>query len=319
MSTAEINVAILCGGRSAEAEVSHMSANAIAAALATQPRFRSQLIELDSALIDNLRAFDPAVVLPALHGPPGEDGTVQGLLEMLGLPYVGSGVQASAFAMDKSVAKALFQRAGLPLAADLVCHKRQGAASIAALVKAQLGTAVVIKPMQQGSAIGVTPLPNGGDIEAAVAAALHLGDQVLIERFIVGRELTVGVLDLHGALPRALPVTEITTADGEWYDYHNRYTKGGSAHIIPAAVSGELAAHLQQIAIEAHSVLGLRDLSRADFILSQDNEPVLLEVNTLPGMTPVSLYPDGAAAAGYPFPELLAELLDSALRRHRGS
>ena len=311
---------MLAGGDSAEADVSRSSAAAVQSALNSLPRFDARVFELDAELIAALQRWQPAVVFPALHGPPGEDGTVQGLLEMLRLPYVGSGVQASAFAMDKSVAKALFARAGLPLAEDCVYDAADyapdtAAASIAREIVATLGNAVVIKPMQQGSALGVTPLPDGGDLQAAVTAALALGNRLLVERFVAGRELTVGVLDRSGGAPEALPVIEITTATGEWYDYHNRYTPGASVHLVPAPVTADIGERLQQIALAAHRCLGLADLSRADFILGDDGDIVLLEVNTLPGMTPTSLYPDGAAAAGYPFPALLAELIDSALRR----
>ena len=169
--------------------------------------------------------------------------------------------------------------------------------------------------MGQGSAIGVTPLANGGDLLAAVTAALQYGGGALIEPYVLGREITVGVLDLHGAAETVLPVIEIRTASDQWYDYHNRYAQGGSEHVIPAPLTPATGARLQEIALTAHRALGLRDLSRADFIVTDSEEIVLLEVNTLPGMTPTSLFPDGASAIGISFPELMDKLINSALRR----
>jgi D-alanine-D-alanine ligase len=316
MSEELTRVAILGGGDSAEAAVSRVSANAVLTNLKAAG-YSCELFELDAQLARNLQGFAPDVVFPALHGPPGEDGTLQGFLELLGLAYVGSGVQGSAFAMDKSVAKALFTRAGLPVAADRIYSANLSAAAIAQDIAQQLGHAVVIKPMQQGSALGVTPLPEGGDLVGPITAALELGRQILVEPFVVGREMTVGVLDLFDAPAETFPVIEVVTAEGEWYDYSNRYTMGASEHIIPAEISAELTTELQQIALAAHHCLGLEDLSRADFILRPDNTIVLLEVNSLPGLTPTSLYPDGGAAAGYPFPELLSRLVESAIRRKR--
>ncbi len=307
-------IAVLMGGPSAEAEVSRRSAAEVASAL-QQSGFKAELVELDATVTAALMALSPDVVFPALHGPPGEDGTVQGYLEILGLPYVGSGVHGSAAAMDKALAKAVFRRVGLPVAEDLVFPSGADPAAAAESVLAKLGDRVVIKPLAQGSAIGVTPIANGGDLRAPLEAALALGDGVLVEPYVLGREITVGVLDLDGEKARAFPVIEIRTAADEWYDYENRYAVGGSEHVIPAPMPDSLTASLQRIALEAHEALGLRDLSRADFIVTDSDEIVLLEVNSLPGMTPTSLYPDGARAIGINFPELVAELVRSAAAR----
>jgi len=180
VAASELTIAVLGGGPSAEAEVSRSSAKGVSAALAQTNSYRVVSIELDENAPQALIDLKPDVVFPALHGPPGEDGTVQGLLEMLGLPYVGSEVQPSAFAMDKAVAKALFRRAELPLAIDCVFRADQtnadlGAAKFAAEIESRLGSKVVIKPMQQGSALGVTPLPDGGDLVAALTDAFALG------------------------------------------------------------------------------------------------------------------------------------------------
>ena len=314
MSAPSLKVAVLMGGPSAEAGVSRSSAAGVAQALSTRGHEVS-LLELDGDCARALIAIAPDVVFPVLHGPPGEDGTVQGFLEILGLPYVGSGVHGSALAMDKSLAKFVFRSAGLPLADDYLIAPGTDTAEAAARARAALGERIVVKPLRQGSAIGVTRLPNGGDPVPAIEQALSFGHGVLVERFVPGREITVGVLDLNDRRPVALPVIEIRTAFGEWYDFTNRYTAGRSEHVMPPDLPEHVLSSLQSIALEAHRSLGLRDLSRADFLVTDLNEIVLLEVNTLPGMTPTSLYPEGAAAIGLPFPELTDALIRSALAR----
>jgi D-alanine-D-alanine ligase len=307
-------VAVLMGGPSAEAEVSRTSAREVAAAL-ERAGHTAERVELDQSAADRLRTLAPDVVFPALHGPPGEDGTVQGFLEILGLKYVGSDVHGSAVAMDKAIAKSVFSRAGLPIADDLLFAANTAVDVAEAEILSTLGDRVVIKPLSQGSAIGVTPIANGGDLKEGLANALALGDGILVEPYVLGREITVGVLDLSGQAATPFPVIEIRTASDEWYDFKNRYAAGGSEHVIPAPMTAALTAELQSIAVRAHEALGLRDLSRADFIVTDSDEIVLLEVNTLPGMTPTSLYPDGARAIGLSFEELVDALVKSALSR----
>jgi D-alanine-D-alanine ligase len=322
MTTGQLRVAVLQGGHSAEADVSRRSAAEIAGALA-ESGHTATLIELDDSrnelsAIRQLLDHPYDVVFPALHGPPGEDGTVQGLLEMLGMAYVGSPVRGSALAMDKAVAKQIFLRAGLPVSEDIIVRADADADTVARNIVRRFKHGVVIKPMNQGSAIGVTPLPDAGtnpdEIATALRDGLKYGD-CLVEPFIKGKEITVGVLQ-RGAELIPHPVIEIRTAAEQWYDYQNRYTEGQSEHIIPAELNAETNARLQQIALEAHTALGLRDLSRADFIVSNDEAITLLEVNTLPGMTPTSLYPDGARALGYSFAALLDLLVNQAVERH---
>lgn len=309
-----MTVAVLMGGPSAEAEVSRASAREVAAAL-EQAGHRAPRVELDGSCAVTLLELHPDVVFPALHGPPGEDGTVQGFLELLGLPYVGSGVHGSAVAMDKSLAKAAFRRIGLPVAEEMIVEAGSDVAEAAARILEVMGERVVVKPLRQGSALGTTRLANGGDLAPALADALQFGHGALVEPYVMGREITVGVLDLHGEAPVATPVIEIRTPSDEWYDYRNRYTPGGSEHVIPAPLPGDVLETLQSITVRAHKVLGLRDLSRADFLVTDSHQIVLLEVNTLPGMTPTSLFPDGAAAMGLDFPALTDALVHSALQR----
>ena len=309
-----VRVAVLAGGDSPEAEVSRSSAGQVAQALrARYPNV--ELIELDAGLTRALLDFEPSVVFPVLHGPPGEDGTVQGYLEILGLPYVGSGVRGSALGMDKHAAKTLFRREGLPVLDDVLLSPDLPLDAAATLVEQRFGTRVAIKPTRQGSALGVTPLPNGGDLHAPILAARRFGDPVLVEPFVHGREITVGVLDLHGEAPVAWAAIEIVTAPDEWYDFENRYAPGKSEHVIPASLGAGVDDELRRIAIASHRALGLRDLSRADFLVTDREDIHLLEVNTMPGMTPTSLYPDGARHGGYEFEALVDALVGSALRR----
>lgn len=315
-TSSALNVAVLMGGPSAEAEVSRNSAAQVADALRDSGH-QPHLVELDQQCVGTLQQLAPDVVFPALHGPPGEDGTVQGFLEILQLPYVGSDVHGSALAMDKAVAKHLFRHADLPVSQDMVISATHDIAAAADQITQKLGPRVVIKPQNQGSAIGVVLLPNGGDIHAALGEALQYGP-VLVEPYILGKEITVGVLELEDQL-KAHPVIEIVTASGEWYDYTNRYAAGKSEHKIPADLDDATQRRLQDIAIRAHQVLALRDLSRADFLVDDNNEITLLEVNSLPGMTPTSLYPDGASHLGYSFAQLIDYLTRRAYQRQQAS
>lgn len=310
-----LTIAVLMGGNSAEAEVSRASASQVADAL-KQHGHQANLLELDTASAAELARLAPDVVFPALHGPPGEDGTVQGFLEILGYPYVGSGVRGSAVAMDKGLAKTVFREHDLPVSEHVLLTVDADPQAAVDEITRRFGERVVVKPLGQGSAIGVTPLANGGDMLPALKDALGYGGGALVEPYILGREITVGVLDLHDAAPQAFPVIEIRTASDEWYDYENRYKAGASEHIIPAPLSAATSDRLQDIALIAHQALGLDDLSRADFIVTEDEEIFLLEVNTLPGMTPTSLFPDGARAVGISFPELMDQLVASAIARH---
>ena len=310
-----MKIAVLAGGNSAEASVSRSSSAGVARALESRGHAVT-VVEVDGALVRTLREMAPEVVFPVLHGPPGEDGTIQGLLTMLGLPFVGSDVRGCAVAMDKHVAKALFRAAGLPVADDVLIEAGtplDAAQSKAVTVFGSPHPGLVVKPLRQGSALGVTPVPAGDALGAPLTEALAFGDGVLVERFMRGKEITVGVLDEYAREPIALPVIEIAVGAGEWYDFVNRYTPGKSEHIIPPDLPDATLQALQDMALRAHRCLGLRDLSRADFVVGDD--VCLLEVNNLPGMTPTSLYPDACSALGIDFGELADRLVQSALRR----
>jgi len=310
----DARIAVVCGGPSAEAEVSRVSAAGVAAAL-QQNYLHVDTLELNADLTCQLSDLNIDVVFPVLHGPPGEDGTFQGFLEIMQLPYVGSGVHASACGMDKIVSKHLFKRHDLKLADDLVLHRSNNIAAGIDLITRSLGNYLVVKPARQGSALGVCLVDNTNQLQEAIEKAFQYDDQILVEKRIDGKEITVGVLDIDAQL-QALPVIEIVTPTDTWYDFEHRYTEGLSEHILPARLTDRQNEALQQAAKTAHRALGCKDLSRADFVVPDDGAPYLLEVNTMPGMTPTSLYPDAAQGAGISFSELVSRLIERALSRN---
>lgn len=305
-------VAVICGGPSAEAEVSRVSGQGVAEALRSTYS-NVVVLELDDTIQTALNDLAPDVVFPVLHGPPGEDGTIQGFLEILSFPYVGCGVQASACAMDKVVAKQIFRAYELPVARDIIVERSVGVSEAAKRVLENLGSDVVIKPARQGSALGVLFGDELTDLEAGLERAFGYDERVLVEERVTGKEITVAILERDGT--EALPVIEITTPAGSWYDYEHRYTPGLSDHIIPAPIPDEQSRRAQDVARAAHEALGCRDLSRADFVVPEQGDPILLEVNTMPGMTPTSLYPDAARAVGMSFEDLVAHLVQRAQSR----
>ena len=315
MSRASPVVAVVCGGPSPEAEVSRVTGKCVADAV--RETFENvSLMELEEFVEGGLGRQIADVVFPAFHGPPGEDGTFQGFLEIIGLPYVGCGVAASACGMDKVISKQLFRERNLPLADDVIVYRSEGAEMGAQRVVDSLGNDVVIKPSSQGSALGVMFGKDLDELAPAIEAAFEYDDRVLVEKRIEGKEITVAVLERDR--PEALPVIEITTPPGSWYDFEHRYTPGLSEHIIPAPLPEEQYRRTQEVAVGAFEALGCRDLSRADFVVPEEGEPILLEVNTMPGMTPTSLFPDAARAVDISFEELVAVLVEQAVARGTG-
>ncbi|MCF5933545.1 D-alanine--D-alanine ligase [Xanthomonas perforans] len=311
-----IKVAVVCGGTSREAAVSRVSGKSVYDAL--QMSFDTvHILELDASTAENLRSLNPDVVFPVLHGPPGEDGSLQGMLEILGFPYVGSGVLASACAMNKKVAKDIFRSAGLPVAADAVVDLTvKDLGEQAHVLRQKFPNGFVIKPIDQGSAIGVSfcrPGDSALDLLQDCAINFRIA---LAEELVIGKEKTAGILDTDQSV--ALPVTEIFVNDGNWYDFDHRYTQGASAHICPAQLPSDVYSEVQRVASAAHAALGCRDLSRSDFVVTHSGRVVLLELNSLPGMTPTSLYPEQAQAAGISFELLVRRLVFSAYGRHYG-
>jgi D-alanine-D-alanine ligase len=311
-------VAVVQGGPSSEAEVSRASAMAVAKALVAAGHSAAR-IELDAWLGETLRTGGYDVVFPVVHGAVGEDGSLQGLLEVHEIPYVGSDVLASALAMNKVLARKLFDLAGLPVANGVAVRRLdQPAAEAARRARDMVGRALVVKPGAGGSAIGVTRLGDDAsddDVARAIEQVWALDDVALVERFVVGREVTCGVLDVEpGKPPIAFPPTEIASPSDAFYTYAARYAPGRSVHTCPADL-GERGPVVRDFAVRAHLALGCRDLSRVDFVVGEDGACVLLEVNTMPGFTGTSLYPEAAAVAGIPFPQLCGMLVTTAQAR----
>ena len=298
-------VAVLMGGWSAEREVSLSSGEACAKAL-VEAGYQVRTIDVSRDLDALVKALDPRpdAVFNALHGPGGEDGTIQGVLEFLNSPYTHSGVLASAVAMDKPSAKAVFAAAGLPLAEGVVLHSRD------LLTKNPIPAPFVVKPTNQGSSVGVRIVRQNDNSWDEEARSWPYGDQVMIERFIPGREITVAVMG-----DRPLGALEIRSR-GPFYDYTSKYAVGGSEHVIPAPIHPEAYEAALDIALRAHQALGCRGVSRADLRYDDEaGEPgrmVLLEVNTQPGMTATSLVPDIARHAGISFSELVGWMVENA-------
>ncbi|MCE5313609.1 MAG: D-alanine--D-alanine ligase [Armatimonadota bacterium] len=253
----------------------------------------------------------PDVVFLALHGRYGEDGTVQGFLELLGIPYTGSGVLASALAMDKSMAKKVLAIDGVPVPAsvDFCCKNGKWDEEFITAAVDKIGYPVIVKPSRQGSSIGMTKVNSREALNNAIKDAVCYDGQIIIEQFIEGRELTVAVLGNNE--PFALPVIEIVPKNGS-YDYEAKYTPGATQEIVPAVISSEAAERAQELGLAAHKSLGCKGVSRTDIIMTND-EMFVLEVNTIPGMTPTSLLPQAAAAAGISFGRLLDMLIEYAM------
>jgi D-alanine-D-alanine ligase len=309
-------IAVLRGGVSAEREVSLNTGEQVMAALREAGAVAEALDTADLGFIHALRAGDFDAAFICLHGRFGEDGTVQGLLEIIGVPYVGSGVLASALAMDKHMSRVVLDgalAAGAPIrmpACEVLRRHQPPDAALLARIPARLGDKVVVKPANEGSAIGVTIVHEPSELAEAVRVAFELDDTVLVEQFIAGVEATTGVLGNAEAF--GLPTIEIVP-EHEFYDYESKYLPGMSRHIIPARVSEQALRRCDEIAVAVHALLGCRGMSRSDMIVAPDGEVYFLEVNTIPGMTPTSLLPDAARSAGLAFPALCALLVGYAL------
>ncbi|MBB4286654.1 D-alanine--D-alanine ligase [Roseospira goensis] len=300
-------VTVLMGGFSAERDVSLNSGAAATEALRASGHtvtVHDVTRDLD-ALLRVLRESRPDVVFNALHGRFGEDGRIQGILDILGLPYTHSGALASAMAMDKPTAKAVFADHGIPIAEHVVV----GAEAFADPGVEPMPRPYVIKPLNEGSSVHVHVILEGSNALAALRQDWPFGSRAMVERFIPGRELTVAVMG-QGADIRPLAVTEITTARG-FYDYDAKYVAGGSVHTLPADLAPDVATASLDLAVRAHRALGCRGVSRTD--LRYDGETLyVLEVNTQPGMTATSLVPEQAAHVGIPFPDLCAWMVEAA-------
>jgi D-alanine-D-alanine ligase len=300
-------VGVLMGGWSSEREISLSSGRNVLAAL--------QRLGIDAVGIDVGRDFpdrirdariDIAFII--LHGKPGEDGTIQGFLELLGIPYTGSGVEASAIGIDKIVSKRLFEADGIPTPAWVALQAADDLPARLALARERLGLPVIIKPRYEGSSVGMEIIRSPDRLEPAARATLEKFGDLLIEKFIPGMIATVGILD-----EQPLPILELVPRRREFYDYKAKYTAGETEFILPARLAPAVAAEVQSLALKCHRTLNCRGFSRVDAVIEDNERPLFLEVNTLPGLTDISDLPAAAAHVGISFDQLVLRILESAL------
>lgn len=334
----------MCGGRSSEHEISCISAQGVLSSI-DRTRYEPLLIGIkqesgewfsldltapfskrDNGLpfvatgteVD-LRTLNVDVVFPLLHGPYGEDGTIQGLCEIMSLPYVGSGVLASAVAMDKSFAKPIFAAHGLLVADGLVINESDWQKDQTKVVRdiSALGFPLFVKPARSGSSRGTAKVKNESDIIAAVTDAFRHDPKVMVEVAVVGREIECGVLDINGKLETSVVGEVRVVGNHEFYDFEAKYLDGSTEFDIPAKISEAESDQVQKAAIKAFTALGCEGLARVDFFLKLDGTLIINEINTMPGFTPQSVYPALWKARGKSYTELISTLIESALsRRH---
>ncbi len=310
----KLTVALLAGGISSEREVSLQSGDQVYEAL---DKDKYHILRYDpktdlGRLVNDASGIDIALII--LHGPYGEDGTVQGLLDLLDIPYQGSGVLGSALAMNKSVTKQLYEKSGLPVPPYII-YDRNDNVDVDACVK-QIGLPLVVKPVAGGSSVGMSIVRSAGDLQGALDKAIAYDSAVMVESYIAGTELTGGVIGNKEL--EALPIIEIVPDQTrEFFDYEAKYTPGVTQEICPARIDDELTQQAQSYAKIAHQTLYCRGYSRTDMIL-KDREIFVLETNTIPGMTATSLLPQAAQVAGISFSRLMDKLIELGLEEHQG-
>lgn len=316
------------GGPSAEREVSLVTGKAVFDNL-DKKNYLPSIIEMDKQSIfwlkqkgkkrkldlqnKDRKLFD--IIFIALHGTPGEDGTVQGMLESLQIKYTGSGVLASALAMNKVYSAQIYFANNLPYP-PFIHFKRDGwereGANICENISSSLGFPVVVKPVNEGSAVGVSIVKTQKDLKNIIESSIKLFPWLMAQKFIAGKEATCGILEEKGEV-MALPPTHILPCAGEFYDYASKYKTGGSTHICPADFESGVNLRIQKLAIMAHKALGCKGMSRTDIFVGDDNNLYILETNTIPGMTPTSLLPEAAAKAGISFSQMLDNIITASL------
>jgi D-alanine-D-alanine ligase len=309
-------VVVLAGGLSHERDVSLRSGRRVSQAL------RSQGLEVvesdvDSALVPRLQGLPGAVVFPLLHGETGEDGALREVLDLLGVPFVGSGGSASRVAFDKSIATTVVADAGVRTPVQVALpheiFRELGAQALMAALAEQIGFPMMVKPSRGGSALGCSKVTSADELPSAMVGAFAYGSVAVVEQFIEGTEVAVAVVD-RGQGPTALPAVEIRPDSGV-YDYSARYTAGATRFLCPAEIGSEEAARCAELALEVHTALRLSDLSRTDLIITPGGDPVFLEVNVAPGMTETSSVPLAIDAAGWSLGRMCADLVFSAAAR----
>jgi D-alanine-D-alanine ligase len=310
-------VALLKGGPSLERQVSLRSAARVENAL-EQLGHEVVPIDVDRELIQRLRESGADVAFVALHGRGGEDGTVQEILEIVGMPYTGSGVAACIRSMDKVLTKHLLVERGLPtpefFAFNETAFRQVGAAEALPAIEERLGFPIVVKPAAQGSALGIRFARSPEDVPDALIAAFSYDDKVLLERYVDGRELAVGLLEQDGEV-RPLPVVEARPKEEYFFDFESRYEIGKTDFVCPAELPDDVTGRIQEIAVSVYRLLGCYGFARVDMILSKEGDPQVLEGQAIPGLTETSLLPQAAEAAGLSFERLIELIIAQALVR----
>lgn len=312
----QIKVLVVCGGVSTEREVSLRSGKAIYDALVRRGYSNAVLFDLTGDNIGEIVAIRPDIVFLGLHGKGGEDGCIQGFLELAGIPYTGPGVACSAVCMNKILTKRILRDAGIPTSPFIALRKDQcgDIRALTATLAEKVGFPMVLKSPCQGSSIGVVMAKTEAEIPSAVEEVFKYGDELLAEQFLDGTEVTLPIMGNED--PVTLPVIEITS-EREFYDYTAKYTNGLCHHIIPARISEQDRAKVCEAGAAAYRVLGCCGLSRVDFIIDKLKGPMVIEVNTLPGMTDMSLFPDAAREVGMSYGDLVEKILEYGLAARR--
>jgi D-alanine-D-alanine ligase len=313
-----MHVLVLAGGLSAERDVSLRSGRRVAESLRVErPDWEIVEHDVDAALLERLRDHRPDCIVPLLHGAAGEDGALRDVLESLTIPYVGSSAAASRLAFDKPIAKQLAESSGISTPACVAMpqstFRELGAAAVLDAVVERLGLPLVVKPTKGGSSLGTAIVHRAADLPAAMVGAFAYGDVVLMEQYVTGVEVSVGVFDRAGDV-LALSAVEIVP-QGEFYDYAARYNAGTTEFFCPARLTDDHAVRAQALALDMHVLLGLRDWSRTDIIIDAEGQPWFLEVNVAPGMTETSLFPQALVAAEVALGSLVADLVATAVDR----
>ena len=311
-----LNILVVCGGISSEREVSLRSGQAIHSALLRKGYANAELYDLKRDNMNGILKKRPDIVFLGLHGRGGEDGTIQGMLEFAGIPYTGPGVSASAVCMDKILTKRILVSEGLPTPHFTVKHKnaQQSIAVIAQELLSEMSLPMVLKSPCQGSSFGTNIVRDASQMEAAIEDVFHYGDDLLAEDFVDGVEITMPILGNEELT--VLPLIEISY-EREFNDYTAKYTSGMHQHIIPACIDKTTERNILDIGQRAYKVLGCCGLSRVDFIVDRFKGPMVIEVNTLPGMTDMSLFPDAARYVGLSYDDLVEKILELGMCTHR--
>lgn len=312
----EKKIMVVCGGISTEREVSLRSGAAVYEAMRRSGCENVVLFDLQQDNMARILEERPDICFLALHGKGGEDGCIQGMLELAGIPYTGSGVTASAVCMDKILTKQVLEASGLPTAEFLVFRKdqKQDTRQIAKRIRDEIGIPAVLKSPCQGSSIGVLIVRSEEDLAAAVEEIYTYGDVLMAECFVDGTEVTLPIMGNHELT--ILPDIEITS-ERDFYDYTAKYTQGMCHHIMPARISDTDRQQIRALGQQAYEALGCKGLARIDYIIDEQKGPMIIEVNTLPGMTEMSLFPDSARFAGISFESLVMELLCLGMEAHK--